>query len=237
MGGNNIPYASACNQAGAFLHLGWPPSRELKIGVHRSRVPLWLSGADSSVGRSLGTVEGSERWGEPHGSGPLPLGREPRIAIGASRAYVGEASTWAIRVFSLDGRPLGEITKSVKKIPVTLTDVEAEVEREVASNGAKSRPRVEKYFATITLPKTLPPYRALLVDAHDNLWVQDYARSTPVSVTWTVFDPTGKQLVEVQMPQSLDVYEIGADYVLGRFIDPDDSIPQVRMYRLTKRVR
>ena len=235
--GNGIPYASACNKDGVFLHFGWEQHGEIKTGVYRARVPLWLSSADSSVGRSLGTIEGSERWGQPHGSGPLPLGREPRIAIGASRAYVGDATTYAIRVFSLDGRRLGDITKSVKTIRVTTRDIDAEVERQVASSGAKSRPRLEKYFAEIALPKTLPPYRDLMVDATDNLWVQDYARSAPSSVTWTVFDPTGKQLVEVQMPHALDVYEIGADYVLGRFLDPEESIPQVRMYRLMKRVR
>lgn len=56
-------------------------------------------------------------------------------------------------------------------------------------------------------------------------------------VTWTVFDPTGKQLVEMLMPQALDVYEIGIDYVLGRYLDPDESILQVRMCRLAKRIR
>jgi hypothetical protein len=36
------------------------------------------------------------------------------------------------------------------------------------------------------------------------------------------------------MPKHLEVYEIGRDYVLGRYLDPDESVPLVRMYRLTR---
>ena len=235
--GTNIPYASACNRDGVFLHYGWESRADMKVGVYRASVPLWISGADSSTGRWLGTVEGSERWGQPGGSGPLPLGREPRIAVGARRAYVGDATTYAIRVFSLDGRPLADIRKAVKTIPVTRADIEAELERQVADVGENERKGLTRYFEKIVMPKTLPPYRALVVDANDNLWVQDYARSATGAVIWTVFDPTGKQVVEVPLPQSLEVHEIGTDYVLGRFLDPNDSVPQVRMYRLVKRIR
>jgi hypothetical protein len=234
---NNIPYNSVCNSAGVFLHFGWESMRETKIGVYRDRVPMWLSGADSSAGRLLGTMEGSERWGEKNGSGPLPLGREPRIAIGATRAYIGEATTYSIQVYSLTGQPLPSITKPFAAIPVKAIDVAAELERQVSTVGENSRTRLAKYFGEVKMPKTLPPYRALLVDAADHLWVQDYAQSAPGVMTWTVFDPAGKLVAHIPMPQPFDVYEIGADYVLGRFIDPVESIPQVRMYRLERRTR
>jgi hypothetical protein len=31
------------------------------------------------------------------------------------------------------------------------------------------------------------------------------------------------------------VYEIGRDYVLGRYIDPELEVPEVREYRLVRR--
>ena len=235
--GNEIPYESACNSAGTFLHFGWMMQSARKLGVYRASVPAWLSGADSLAGRSLGTIEGSERWGQKGGDGPLPLGREPQIAIGSSRAYIGEATTYRIRVFALDGRVLPDITKAAKTIPVRQVDIQAELERQIASDGEKYRKQLTAYFGEITLPKVLPPYRALLVDANDHLWVQDYAQFAAGLVTWTVFDAAGKQVTEVSMPQPFDVFEIGADYVLGRFIDADTAVPQVRMYRLNKRAR
>ena len=235
--GGNIPYKSACNRDGVFVHYGWPSASERKIGVHRGRVPLWMSGADSAAGRSLGTIAGSERWGQAHGSRPLPLGREPRIAMGTTRAYVGEATNYTINVFAVDGKPLAPIKKAVKLIPVAAKDVSDELERELGSVGEKRRKGLEEEFAKIPMPKTLPPYRALAVDALDNLWVQDYARSAPTSVMWTVFDARGQQVAAVQLPFALDVFEIGSDYVLGRYLDEDEGVPQVRMYRLLKRLR
>ncbi len=235
---NNMPYANACNAAGTFLHFGWESRGEMKAGVYRPIVPVWLSGADSSAGRLLGTMQGSERWGQPPGgSGPLPLGREPRIAIGATRAYVGEATTYRVRVYSLTGQPLPDITKAVTTVPVTAQDIDAELERQVASDGERSRTRLTKYFSEIKMPKTLPPYRALLVDGADLLWVQDYAKSASGTVSWTIFDPAGKQVATIPMPYAFDVYEVGTDYVLGRYIDADDAIPQVRLYRLHRRAR
>jgi len=32
----------------------------------------------------------------------------------------------------------------------------------------------------------------------------------------------------------LDVNEIGEDHVFGRYLDPDESIPQVCLYRLVR---
>lgn len=52
---------------------------------------------------------------------------------------------------------------------------------------------------------------------------------------WTVFTNTGAQLAEVRLPNNLDVYEIGNDYVLARYMDPEESIPEVRMYRLNRK--
>ena len=79
---------------------------------------------------------------------------------------------------------------------------------------------------------SLPPYRELQVDSEQNLWVRDYARSGPVNVNWTVFNPSGKQITEIALPNALEIFEIGKDYILGRYIDPEAGVPEVRMYRL-----
>jgi hypothetical protein len=62
--------------------------------------------------------------------------------------------------------------------------------------------------------------------------VQDYPRGKATSVSWSVFDPRGREIAAAELPVHLEVYEIGDDYVLGRFMDPDESIPQVKMFRL-----
>lgn len=68
-----------------------------------------------------------------------------------------------------------------------------------------------------------------------NVWVQHYPRAASASVAWTVFSPAGVHLGATQTPAALEVYEIDRDYVLGRYLHPDDGVPEVREYRLTRR--
>ena len=86
----------------------------------------------------------------------------------------------------------------------------------------------------MTLPKILPPYRALMVDAADMLWVQDYPRAGSAVVTWRVFASDGRTVAEVVLPSALDVYEIGLDYVLGRAVDEDEGVPEVQLFALRR---
>jgi hypothetical protein len=84
------------------------------------------------------------------------------------------------------------------------------------------------------VPETMPVFEALMVDKEGNLWVRDYRRSgddTPPR--WAVFDRDGRMIGFVDMPAGLTIFEIGADYVLGRERDEWDA-QHVRVYELIK---
>lgn len=229
--GKRGPYRSACNPNGQFVHYAWDDTKGTQRGIpFRSMVPAWIAPSDSSSGRLIATVKGSERLD----NGPLPLGRETRVAIGRDRVYVGEADTYDIRVFTLDGKSLPAIHKNAKPVAVSARDIKDDQDRTVAMMGEKYRKMIEGDYAGKPLPTTLPPYRELVVDSEDNLWVRDYA-SSGGSVLWTVFSPAGKQLVELQLPNALEVFEIGRDYILGRFISEEAGVPEVRSYRLSRK--
>lgn len=226
------PYRTACNRNGTFVHYGWDNSKDSKPGIpYRSQVPVWISAGDSSKGTLIATVKGSERYDQ----GPQPLGRETRVALGSDRVYVGEADSYDIKVFDLSGKPLPSIHKTVKPIAVTKQDINDDADRLIAMMGEKYRKGIEAEYAKTPMPKTLPPYRELVVAVDDNLWVRDYARTGPDKVVWTAFDKRGKQLSEVTLPNALEVYEIGQDYILGRYIDENAGAPEVRKYRLIKK--
>jgi hypothetical protein len=87
----------------------------------------------------------------------------------------------------------------------------------------------------MSLPKTLPPYAAFVVDSDDLLWVQDYPRPQFPTVRWSIFDRSSRAIAEAAMPTHFEVYEIGRDYVLGRYLDPEEAVPEVRLYRLSRR--
>jgi len=100
--------------------------------------------------------------------------------------------------------------------------------------GEKARRRIEQSYASMPLTTFLPGTRDLVIDADDNLWVQHFPRAGQANVTWTVFGNDGRVRATIALPATLEVYEIGRDYVLGRYIDADAAVPEVRLYRLMR---
>ena len=235
-----VPYRSACNSRGTFVHSGWGNTREAKPPSYRPSVDFWLSGADSTIRRVIGRFPGSERFVKTVdkrvvGTRPLPLGKQTDMAIGLNRIYIGTAERPEILVFGVNGERLPSIQLAdMPAVAVTRADIDAERDKEVASSPPTWRKSLEDDYATFPYPKFLPPYVALRVDAGDNLWVQSYPRKQSPVVTWTVFNNRGSRITQLDLPRDLEPFEIGSDYVLGRYLDPDEAIPQVRLYRLVR---
>ena len=82
-------------------------------------------------------------------------------------------------------------------------------------------------------PEHLPAYSAFVADAEGLLWIQDHPRPGAVEVTWRVFEANGVYVASVITPNSLRVFEIGGDYVLGLWRD-EDEVEYVRLYGLVK---
>lgn len=108
-------------------------------------------------------------------------------------------------------------------LATTKDDIEYAKEKEIGGGGEDRRASVERGYAAMTLPKTIPAYARMVVDADDYLWVQDYPRAKAVTVRWSVFDRTGNAVIEVGLPTLLELYEVGRDYVLGRYLAPNES--------------
>ena len=84
------------------------------------------------------------------------------------------------------------------------------------------------------IPEFHPAYEAIYADVTGCLWVEetrvpggDTARHT------TIFDPEGRMIGSVVLPDGLRVEQIGEDYVLGRWTD-DLGVEYLRLYPLTR---
>jgi len=221
-----------------FVHYGYEAGKDMKPGVFRANVAIW-TGKDSLVTQLLGEIPGSERWGQSvngvlRGTRPLPLGKQSVIAIGEDRFFVGTADTYEIIIRDLAGRQIGTIRKPSANLATTKADVEFVLQREQAGQSEAAQKRIADSYATMELPKTIPAYTKMLIDSEGLLWVQDYPRGKSAVSRWSVFSPAGAQRAEVLLPANLDLYEVGPDYVLGRYIDPDEQIPQIRTYHLRR---
>lgn len=90
-------------------------------------------------------------------------------------------------------------------------------------------------FGDIPLPETLPAFATVMSDALDHLWVREFVvpAEEPPSPLWTVFDPGGLVLGYVETPRSLDIHEVGPNYIVGRTTD-DLGVEYVQLWQLTR---
>lgn len=241
--GGSTPYASSCNRAGTFAHYGWEDMRNLDVDgrVLRLRVPFWIGGPDSSLRLLVDSFPGSERVlsidrgsGRITGSGPRMFGKQTSIALGSDRLYIGTAERPEVLAMNLQSLAVDTIRLPWQEAPLTAEDIAARKAVEIAASSPGRRARIEEIYADYPFPDRLPPYAALIVDAEDLLWAQDYPRAGGLTVRWTVLSAEGKLVAHAELPPHLDVLEIGTDYILGRYVHPVEAIPQVRMYSLRR---
>jgi hypothetical protein len=234
------PYHSTCNANGVFLHFGWYADADLKPGLFRSMVPFWLSGLDAAVRAVIGNFPGSDMQGRiipgrMRGTSLPLIGRQSVTAIGADRLYIGSADRYEIGVYDFTGKPVGTIRKAAgSPVATSPADVAYARSRRLALVEEQQRPSYENELAGFEIAKTLPAYAAIVLDSDGLVWVQDYPRPGAQATRWSVFTSQGVQRAELMLPANLEVYEIGRDYVLGRYLDPEESVPQVKLYRLQR---
>jgi sugar lactone lactonase YvrE len=236
--GQQAPYISACNPDGRFAHLGWGTLRP-QAGMHRDTVPVWTTTTPDGPPVIFDSIPASERWGQTYqgrvvGTRPLPFGRQPVIGFGRDRILVGSGDTFMVRVYALDGTRVDSLYLNVTAQPVTPADIRDRIERYILERGESERASTERESAEITYPATHAAFTALVVDADDYVWVRPYVAPALATVNWHVFAPDGRHTAVVALPRNLDVFEIGRDYVLGKFLDEVEAQPLVRMYGLRR---
>jgi hypothetical protein len=86
----------------------------------------------------------------------------------------------------------------------------------------------------------VPPISALLLDDPGYLWVEEFrwfTRNDPFPVTgptqWSVFEPSGIWLGNVEMPSGFILQEVTGDRALGFVVD-DLGVKEVHVYSLDR---
>ncbi len=236
--GGSPAYHSACNASGLWVHNGWESPNCERAGRVRFNVSYWLATSAGERVADLGEMPGSERLVNCHddlfGSGPHPLGKEPVVAIGRERAYVGLADSFVVRVFAIDGSPLSAISAAVADLRTTAEDIVRFKRLDTLGKPPRERAQQVREWERVEFPPTVPAYDKLLVDALDYLWVRHYPRGDNATVEWLVFSPAGELVARTALPEALSVMEIGESYIAGVFIDPSYGNHTVRVHALER---
>ncbi len=191
-----------------------------------------------AVRSSLGTHPGSEPYLMNEGTNREMLywkifGREPVWGVWGDLVAVGVSSHYEIKALEADGSLARIVRREHSPRAVTSADVETHVEGRRFFNEADRRE-----YRSVPVAEHFPAFTSIMSDALDHLWVREYdlpgeERATPL---WTVFNPEGHVLGFVETPAGLSIYEIGADYILGKVIS-ELGVESVQLWPLARSAR
>jgi hypothetical protein len=181
------------------------------------------------------------------------FGRHASIGVFGNEFYYGDPRTGDIRVYTSTGALRRIIRATTAPRAVGPTEIAAYKRLRLAARDsttlrdASDAPQIVSPFVgmgaafmrrdeqarldAMAFPSTAPAFQRLLVDAGGNLWVEHYRMPGVTQPSWTVFDPAGRQLGDVDTPRGFEVLQIGRDFVLGRRVDEMEA-PHVVVYAL-----
>lgn len=211
----------------------------IESGLVRDSMTYYLADATGEVQRALGTFLGSEAWVETTENmirvRTLPLGRSPQLATGSSGFYQSSTDRYDIGYYGLDGTLRRRVRLLRDPRPLTDADLGAYRTARLEQVDEEARSEEERSLREMPHPETMPAHGPMQVDVLDHLWVQEYRPSFEEGSTdrWRIYDPEGRQVATAELPSGAVIYEIGEDYVLGRWQDEFD-LEYVRLLRLER---
>jgi len=161
------------------------------------------------------------------------FGRVMTARVAADRMYVGTGVAYEVAVYRSDASLAMLVRRAHTPVQVTDRLLDWQMQHELDNAPEDHRTLMRHDFAEMPVPDVLPPYRTIEIDAHSNIWVQEYTAGRDALSQWSVFDSNGAWLGEVTLPLGLELLEIGSDYVLAK--DTDElGVEYVKVYALTK---
>ena len=222
---------------GSLVAITQSPMRPGETGIYRDPIAMARLDASGSLVKVIGVFPGSAIAIFPGGLGSPPHRSNTVHAVFDETLYVGTQETFEIRAYDPEGTLLRIVRAPTPDLSLTEDDVRSYVDNILGQQNAPEAVKatfLETYLTQIPWPPTRPAYSELLSDALGNLWVGE-PRSGPYQdpVWWTVFSPEGALMGRVELPDRFRPFEIGADYVLGRWQGPLD-VEYVHLYELVK---
>jgi len=215
------------------------PDRRSEGTTFRDPVSYGRFNQDGGFLDTIATVPGFERYiREFQGrasTGRRPFGYWIFGTAGAGHFYYGAGERFEISAYSLEG----EVQKLIRRVETDRTvrpeDIEAYKGEllQQASDDPNVRREWQRLVDEAPYPSSFPSFDRILVDREGNLWVQEYERPMDETLSWSVFDPTGRWVSDITVPRELRILEVGADYVMGLFLD-ELGVECVQLYDLFK---
>jgi hypothetical protein len=238
--------SSSCNGKAQFVQMGGfrrvepstPPDPSLGYSFMQFFAAPQIVGTRSDTLATLAEVPVGEMvlgnmGGRGAGGMPRPIGAQTAFALAMDRLYVGIADSSLVAVFGLDGKRTGTINVQSSLRRATRVHYERAAEISLAMVPAPMREGARRWVLAIPMPEKLPPFTGLFVDPSGTLWV---VLSAPGDANTQLrgFAADGRVVGNLTLPVNLNVFEVGADYVLGAREDADGE-QYVTVYSFRRR--
>jgi hypothetical protein len=212
--------------------------------IRRPPLPLVRVVTGTAVPDTLGQFPGGEAVVSMQTSGGQivaisvmkpAFGKSPTFAARGSEFYVGGQDGDEILVHDTTGALVRIIRTGRAPERVTSAHLDAVWERRLAAVPEERRAQVSAARRDADTPEGdfVPAYGEIDTDTGGNLWVADFDDPTDPPGRWTVYDPEGRVLARIVLPETFDLYDAGDDWVLGRERD-DLEVEYVRLYRIVR---
>jgi len=169
------------------------------------------------------------------GEGPGEFRWPSRIRVVAPDTFlVWDQSLQRVSLFDADGRFL-----SMAPLRPTSSNLFPGDEWLMGKNwidspvAPRDRGRIRDAVEALPPVDSVATLRFVKVTKEGWVWVSSVRPPADSAIDWRVYGLSGRQVAVVRTPPRFQPYEIGPDYVLGRYLDPLD-INLVRLYTLEK---
>jgi hypothetical protein len=203
---------------------------------------------DGQAWDTLGTFEISQQYWSGTSQEQLWFAPWSVTAVETDALYFGRGDEFEIRRHDSTGRLTHLLRRAYEPRPVT-DELRAQA-REWYLDRVRSSPevndqileRIRRDLESARFAETVPPYSAILLDDAGYLWVEEFRWFVPNErfpitgpAQWSVFDPSGVWLGNVEIPPGFILRHISSKRVLGFVIDEFD-VKEVYAYELDRGV-
>ena len=203
--------------------LHWDSMPNLRYGMNGARIG------------TIGLASGMLVYGDPTVGNAPEFFRSTHWGLSDDRFIIGDAYDYTFNEYRHDGTLERKVRRNHTPRPVETGDVERSVRMSVdrlPEGGLRTR-ILEQRLAMLH-PDRMPAYSDLIAERDGHVWVRPYrTKWEGGDVDWDVFDPGGRWLGAVTVPERLRVTDIGAGRLLGVARD-ELGIESLRLYALVK---
>jgi hypothetical protein len=168
----------------------------------------------------------------------VPFGKSGPGAVAGKSFYFGSQESYEVQEYGIDGALRRLIRLDRPPAPVTADQLDAFISAEMAEAEDETEAReIRQRYADGPTPEFHPAFSALFANHDGFLFIQSPEIPEATSVVLDVFDPDGRLVGAMPVPDGVDeILEIGSDHLLGLHRDELD-VEYVRYYELTRTIQ